>query len=970
MKYYIKTSIENILESMENNKLVLFIGAGVSMNSGLPSWNSLILEFAKKIYGKNFNEKINPTDFLKIPQLFYNERGKKEYIDLVNKVFDKNVEPNNIHKLIFELNPFNIITTNYDDLIEQQMYKSREKFYPVKENSDLPYSNTNKMIIKMHGDLKKKNFVLKEDDYLSYSQKFCLIENYIKSLFASNIILFIGYSLQDWDFQLIFQWVKDILKSDFQSAYLLDVTNKYNHIDFNYYKNKGINVLYYDELKDLKRICEKDTGKRTENFLNYIIDFSEKKDTIDFYFEKLSIISKLNYVNEDIINKMIIPNANMFGSRIILNKEEDIKYLKRIKTDKNFRKKIIQEKVEKIRFINDILRKTGITSIKDKQYKNIFRITKRKTNLALDDFQDDLIHFNFNQIKKKINLSKKEILKNFDCASSLRIAFYNYEIGEYEEAYYILTELSDNSFHRNDFFYFFISEFNRKHLKNLLRYSSKRKEYFRDIEKIDLDVIFTKLPLSYRKKMAFFKEILNFQIVYNKLREILHDYHKIEETKRINESAFARQSNSTIDKIITDSLELWNFIHDNYLMIGHYTDVKLIFSTCIRSIIINSSMKLKPNRSKEDEFLFSPSKYEKYDYFVVDFMVNNVDSKELNNLLSYYSMDNLYFSNVNEILTSFQSCIESFKIMNNNILFSNYKSKVNNFLIILSRMELDKEAVSLIIEHILSWIKQTERLIDLEYINIFLKMKFKIIGETSYSILEEIIRIVAINNLQLTSHFGLSKLIDITKYIVTNEYKENYTIKKSKFGFDLINFYNSITKNEDKKSFILNVFTPIYELVNKTYKQKISKINIEFLDFLIEKKNKVYFCELYHMLVLNKRRIPKKYEIVFISYFLDGELNDYLNLLINVIKIKKIKKQEIFEKFVGMNSYFDILYDINNIKKVDFKVSDLLFLNKKEHQSIKDDKDLFKIVVKKLRNEIFKENCDKEYKELLFKYYL
>ena len=40
-----------------------------------------------------------------------------------------------------------------------------------------------KEIIKMHGDFEHDNFVLKEDDYLSYSENFKLIETYIKSLY-------------------------------------------------------------------------------------------------------------------------------------------------------------------------------------------------------------------------------------------------------------------------------------------------------------------------------------------------------------------------------------------------------------------------------------------------------------------------------------------------------------------------------------------------------------------------------------------------------------------------------------------------------------------------------------------------------------------------------------------------------------------------------------------------------------------
>lgn len=38
--------ISEIHQLIENNKLVVFVGADVSRNSGLPSWNELVTEMA------------------------------------------------------------------------------------------------------------------------------------------------------------------------------------------------------------------------------------------------------------------------------------------------------------------------------------------------------------------------------------------------------------------------------------------------------------------------------------------------------------------------------------------------------------------------------------------------------------------------------------------------------------------------------------------------------------------------------------------------------------------------------------------------------------------------------------------------------------------------------------------------------------------------------------------------------------
>ena len=96
----------------------------------------------------------------------------------------------------------------------------------------------------MHGDFQHDNFVLKEDDYLSYSYNFRLIETYIKAIIAKNIVLFIGYSFNDPDMKQLFSWVKDVLGNDFQHAYMLEGFRNYDENEFEYYKNLGVNVIY------------------------------------------------------------------------------------------------------------------------------------------------------------------------------------------------------------------------------------------------------------------------------------------------------------------------------------------------------------------------------------------------------------------------------------------------------------------------------------------------------------------------------------------------------------------------------------------------------------------------------------------------------------------------------------------------------------------------------------------------------
>lgn len=207
--------IESIREINRSHKLVIFVGAGVSKNSGVCSWWELVKDIANKIDYNDICEKCelkfqpttegdekcsscclgdsfcecpyrfnySDTEFLKIPQYFYEMQGEETYIQFLQRTFNKSYTPNEIDELIVELKPEHIITTNYDHLIEDVKSAIVSDYTVISQDKDLLEKYGKKYIIKMHGDINDiKNVVLKEDDYLNYSKSHELIEMFIKSL--------------------------------------------------------------------------------------------------------------------------------------------------------------------------------------------------------------------------------------------------------------------------------------------------------------------------------------------------------------------------------------------------------------------------------------------------------------------------------------------------------------------------------------------------------------------------------------------------------------------------------------------------------------------------------------------------------------------------------------------------------------------------------------------------------------------
>lgn len=293
MKNEVKANIKNIIQAKEQNRLVIFAGAGISRNSDVPSWGELI----EAIKAQNLTIPNSENDYLKIAQLFYNYRGNKEYYDSIKKILlHKKAKYNLINEAILSLNPEHIITTNYDDLFEQVIKKDRLNYDIIRQNSDFPKTTLSTYLIKMHGCFETENIVLTEDDYLKYSENFPLVESYIKGLFASRLILFIGFGFSDINLKYILQRVDSVLGKDRQPSYIY-IDSPFNDLEKNYLFKKGIIPIYFDEIKDYlndngfeETKLLQSRGNNLFRFVNLIKEPKFDKDE----FKELTIIKQLS----------------------------------------------------------------------------------------------------------------------------------------------------------------------------------------------------------------------------------------------------------------------------------------------------------------------------------------------------------------------------------------------------------------------------------------------------------------------------------------------------------------------------------------------------------------------------------------------------------------------------------------------------------------------------------------------------
>ena len=267
----LEQDIRFLAEELAKGKLVVFVGAGVSKNSGLPDWKELIKDYAEYRGIKEFTSK----EYLTIPEEVFERYGSLKYYEIAEKRFLGKYVPNSVHRILKKMDLTYIITTNYDTLIEDQI----KNLQIVSKDEDLPYTNSNRMLIKMHGDFKNKNIVLKKSDYDNYEKNFQLISTLIKGLFTTNTILFIGYSYNDTNVQQIMNWIKEILKEETRKAFLVEFTEKDDKEEEN-----G---------EQINRISLKLLTKNNDEIL-----YADKKGRVDYDYEKTLTEFLLNIYNE------------------------------------------------------------------------------------------------------------------------------------------------------------------------------------------------------------------------------------------------------------------------------------------------------------------------------------------------------------------------------------------------------------------------------------------------------------------------------------------------------------------------------------------------------------------------------------------------------------------------------------------------------------------------------------------------
>src|SRR5215207_3719953 len=195
--------------AIKRRQVILFVGAGVSMAVGLPSWKTLVDHLLKELHlGPEVIEGMN-NGYQMLAEFYRLKQGGlgplRSWLDRNWKVASDRVSTSQLHKLIVELDFPTIYTTNYDRNLETAFEvhkKAYAKIANAKQMADAADGVTH--IVKYHGDFDDDaSLVLTETDFLDRLSFDSPLDIKFRADALGRTILFIGYSMSDPNIRLL-----------------------------------------------------------------------------------------------------------------------------------------------------------------------------------------------------------------------------------------------------------------------------------------------------------------------------------------------------------------------------------------------------------------------------------------------------------------------------------------------------------------------------------------------------------------------------------------------------------------------------------------------------------------------------------------------------------------------------------------------------------------------------------------------
>lgn len=207
----------------------IMVGAGFSRSAAssgdasrkLPLWNDLSKALAADL------DSTSTADPLRLAEEYCAYFGKQGLYDLVKKeVNDTAWIPGPLYNSLLELPWSEVLTTNWDTLLERASIGVHSPVYNVVTKQEDLASARSPRIVKLHGTVNiTDDMVFTQEDYRKYPQRHAAFVNFARQVFIENELCLLGFSGDDPNFLQWAGWVRDHLATNARRIYLVGALN-------------------------------------------------------------------------------------------------------------------------------------------------------------------------------------------------------------------------------------------------------------------------------------------------------------------------------------------------------------------------------------------------------------------------------------------------------------------------------------------------------------------------------------------------------------------------------------------------------------------------------------------------------------------------------------------------------------------------------------------------------------------------
>lgn len=591
--------LKEISNYRQKDKLVFFVGAGVSRLSGYPSWVDLIRSMAEELgyqsgmFSAKGNSRFSSEEFLKIPEMYYNKMGEAAYFEKIHSQLDTKLKPNNIHKRIMRMNPYHLLTTNYDDLLEQTANTFGINYSVINADEKVAGASTQRYLLKVHGDFENDNFVLKESDYLNHETNFKLVDNVMKTIMATNLIIFIGYQLSDYNIKLILNWVQQVQGDSFIKPVFVHVDPEpLDDNSMDYYQKRGLRIITACEL------CPEGTYyDRYKAVLDAMLQYVDRPEddseeaAVEYLYQKLIPLDEIFYLRaEDFIRSF--SDHTIDKKHMIHELEGTPVFTKMYKvSDADSGLEYSEELREKAQYIRKRINKSGISGC----------YTKEKTYIDQEHFiiQNPTFFRGYQEVEDGLDGYGDSIEEQYQKAYDLCV------LGRLEEAYYIYHGLLGRCKEEAKWFYYFFSQINLRLLSQLIRQIERLTKCIADdlfyeeesklfepelLEDVGMIQAYMDLPAEI-KRYSFLNRLSSSNYYAEDIVKLYEENYRIAEDieeKRITMVGIAPFDRSEI--LMHDAV---NFIYNNRLLYSMFREHNRFVRTTMQTYLAGKAARMQ-----------------------------------------------------------------------------------------------------------------------------------------------------------------------------------------------------------------------------------------------------------------------------------------------------------------------------------------------------------------------------------------